>query len=451
MDKKIIFIIFILSFVVRILRFDYPMSGVFAWGDGTRDYLVASHIVKYQEFPLVGPYNLLDDKGVKNNPSYFYVLALPLLLFNHPLTLAVFNIFLQMASLVLVYLIAKAAFNRNVALVALIFFSFNPEVIKFADYIWQPYSMMPLALLGLYLLIRGYPVLSLVAVSMSFAMHSSGFPYLAAIFMAGFKHYLRLALATALTLAIYFLLPELTLSGYLNNLNSNLDIFLKAFSINKLFLTVLIAALLYRCKPKILFFSILFFLPILFASLFNKIRLHYLILSFPSFAILTAGLAGNIPSRPLKLLLVLSLAIIFSGNLQFLKELKTPLESAKFIDNVTEKLARDLISIKGDFQVKSYALDKSSFDYPLLDTILLVPLERKLNMKLAAVSDNSYNHQQISQKDYLVLACFRFTFPSSDCRDIFLKKNPEYEVIKISFTNEYISLYLTKLKAIAKY
>ena len=484
-------IILMVSLFLRLNRLDYPVSDTFAWGDGTRDYLVASHIVKYGEIPLQGPYNLLNASGVKNSPLYFYALALPLIIFNNPLTLSVVNIFLQMASLVLIYLIAKTAFNEKIAMVALILFSFNPEVIKQADYIWQPYLMLPLALLGLYFLTSAYfeknyvkLVLSLVAVSLAFVMHNSAFPFWLILMTACFlilkkekrslQHYIGLILVVALTVTISYLplisldavgaFPSQTISGYLHNVNTNLDAFLKVFYINKLFLIVFFivatAILLHTrlYKLQIIFMIFLFLLPIILASFFNKIRIHYLLLSLPSFAILTAGLVGSISSRPLKFLLVFFLAVIFSGNLQFIKELKTPLENKHLVDEITTTLYRDLNQIKMEshfsgfdfFQVKSYALDSNVFDYKVLDTIFIVPLEEKLKTKLAVVSENNYNHLQINQKKYLVLACFRFDYPSSDCRDLFLDKNQTYEVIKTSFRSQYISIFIARQKAIAK-
>lgn len=150
------FIILILSFLVRLTRLDFPLSDIFWWGDGTRDFLVANHILKYGEYPLVGPYNLLYESGVRNSPLYFYALVLLLIPFNHPITLAFFNICFQIAVLVLIYFIARKIFNSSIALSAMALYSFSSGVIKQSDYIWQPYLMQPIALLSLYFLIKAY-------------------------------------------------------------------------------------------------------------------------------------------------------------------------------------------------------------------------------------------------------------------------------------------------------
>src|SRR3989338_10926533 len=115
--KLIIFLfILLLAFILRLQRFDFPLSYVFAWGDGTRDYLVADHIIRYQELPLLGPYNLLYEQGMRNSPLYFYFLALLLMPFNHILTLTAVNIVLQMGVIVLVYFITKRIFDESSAL-----------------------------------------------------------------------------------------------------------------------------------------------------------------------------------------------------------------------------------------------------------------------------------------------------------------------------------------------
>ena len=484
-QKIFLLAILLISFALRINRLDYPMSYTFAWGDGARDYLVASHIVRYGEFPLTGPYNLLEESGIKGSPIYFYILALPLLVYNHPLTLGLINIFLQVLVLVLIFLIAREAFDTPTALMALTFFSFNPEIIKQSDYIWQPYLMMPLAYFSLYLFVRAifrknYRLLflSLTVATLSFAIHNSAFPYLIVLLAASiivvklkrknFYYYFGLLFSILLPTAILHLpvvltsggikaFPTQNIFGFINNLNFNLDSFLNTFYVNKLFLAVLLllSTLLYYLKRNhfLLGALVLFLTPLILASFFDKIRFHYLMLSSGIFAIIIAYLLTHLKPLALKLLLFCLILWIFSGNLQFIKDFKKPFENQKIINQITQKIVSELPE-PYSFQVKSYAKDlsadrqdKSTFDYPVLDTILLVPLEERLKVKLARVSDeNSYNHVQINEKDYIVLACYKFhTNMDSDCREDFLKDNRDYNVIKTLYISEYISIYLTKI------
>ncbi|TSC85979.1 MAG: Uncharacterized protein G01um10147_1046 [Microgenomates group bacterium Gr01-1014_7] len=462
--------ILLVSFILRINRLDYPMSQTFAWGDGTRDFLVASHIVRYGEFPLKGPYNLLEESGIKGSPIYFYILAIPLLVYNHPLTLGLINIFLQALVLVLIFLIARVAFGTQTALIALTLFSFNSEIIKQSDYIWQPHLMMPLAYLSLYLFVKaifGKEVkllfLSLTTITLAFAIHNSAFPWLFALMIAGFfitKNYFGVLLSIILPAIILYIqvilssegikdFPTQTFFGFISNLNFNLDSILNTFYVNKLFLAalLLLSTLLYYFKRNhfLLGALALFLSPILFASFFDKIRFHYLMLSSGIFAILIAYLLDKIKFTVLKLLLIFTFVWIFSGQLQFIRDFKRPLENQKYIDEISKKIVSQLPNTHS-FQVKSYAKDKYTFDYPVLDTILLVPLEERLNSKLAAVfDDNPFNHVQINEKDFIVLACYKFqTYQNSDCREDFLKDNRSYDVIKTLHLSEYISVYLAK-------
>lgn len=170
-------------------------------------------------------------------------------------------------------------------------------------------------------------------------------------------------------------------------------------------------------------------------------------LSAPMFAILVAYFLERIKFVIPKLALLALLVWVFSGHFQFLRDFKRPLENLKVMDQISEKIVSELPNPQ-TFQVKSYAKDNTTFYYPVLDTILLVPLEEKLKVKLAEVSDESpYNHVQINEKDYIVLACYKFHNQDSDCREDFLKDNEDYEIKKIIRTSEFISVYSAKQKA----
>jgi len=452
----------IISFLIRINRLDFPLSALFAWGDGTRDYLIASHIVKYGEFPFVGPYNLLYESGIKGSPVYFYILSLPLLIYNHPLTLGFVNIILQVLVLVLIFLTVRSIFNIRVALIAVVLFGFNPEVIKMSDYIWQPYLMLPVALLSFYFFIQRRLLLSTISISLAFALHSSAFPWLVIFLIWGFSRKTLLVFFLTLTLLYSPVilsfsdisnLPAQTVEGYLKNLLNHLTAFSNTFNVGMIFLIGLLmitTLLIYRRKPSLGLIMALFLSPILFASFFNKIRLHYLILSIPSFVILVAYLVDLINLRMLRFMLAFILTAIFSQNLIFLNQLKTPLGNQHLIDQVADQVILELDQIKKDngfaklnfFQVKSY----TSFDYPILDTILLTALEQKLNLRLSRISDDSpYNHVQINQDVYIILNCFKIPpTVEFDCPQAFVKSNQDFKLLKNIYLGEGLSVYLLK-------
>jgi hypothetical protein len=70
----------------------------------------------------------------------------------------------------------------------------------------------------------------------------------------------------------------------------------------------------------------------------------------------------------------------------------------------------------------------------------LVPLENKLNQKLAKVSDNSpYNHVQIGGDRYLLIACYQ-----TECLTETERQLPQYAILKILYDKEHLSIYLAK-------
>ena len=468
------------SFLVRILHLDYPLSETFWWGDSTRDYLVASHILKYQEFPLVGPYNLLFESGIRNSPLYFYALAAFLIPFNHPLTLSFFNIILQMLTLFLIFFLTKKMFGVNTALLATALLSFNPEAIKQSDYIWQPYLMHSVALLSLYFLIKTYfeenfkfYLVSLITLTLAFALHSSAFPWLPVFLLSGviflknkwikvFSTFSIIILSTLLFVFLDQLPPALTVknwSDYFSNFNFNLVQLLNIFNVNYFFLFLLLLFIIFLLwqKKKIVdrkLFAVTFLLflaPLVFASLFNKIRPHYLIASLVSFTIWVAVLA-NFTIPKYKALIFLVIFVIFTNNLNFLKIDKKPFQNLRYIENITDQLIKDLKHIKDEkkylgfdfFQVHSLGIDEKVYDYPILDTILLASLERKLEAKLAKVSDNSpYNHVQTNKRDYIFLSCVIFNKSYTlDCVNEFTKRYGQYKLLKNVYWDKHWQIYL---------
>ena len=490
---KIIFLLILsISVVVRINQVDFPLSWGFAWGDGTRDYLVANHIVKYGEFPLLGPYNLFFDNGIYNSPLYFYILAGALYFYNHVLTLAVLAILLQLSTIVLIFAITKHLFGKTAALLAAAFYSFNPQVLQTGVYVWQPNLMESVAYLSLFILItqkkhfRGW-VFVLFAVA--FTLHNSAFPALP-IFLWYTRYYLKgifffAATVTTLYLSvIFFTLTSLSkidfakkavlitsFRDYLNNFLSNANQLLDAFGlVNQygLVLALLVVILLYffkirdtQSRKKLTFLMLaLFIAPVVLASFFNKIRPHYLILSLGAFSIFISQVITALGYRGrLYFLASLIVAILFfkalTADFAFIKEAPTALTNSKMMDNIILKVEDELIRIQNDeglknfgfFQVRSYAFDKTDFFYyPVMDTILLASLEDRLNQKLTKISDDSpYNHVQIGGKKYLLVVCYEFVQKgSAACLEEFTKENAAYQIIKPLYNIYPVSIFVAQ-------
>lgn len=474
-------IILAVSIVVRIGHFDYPLSDVFWWGDGTRDYLVANHILKYQEYPRGGPFNLLFDEGYKNSPFYFYVLALFLIPFNHPLTLSFVNIVLQVLSLILIYLITTRMFGKAGGLWATAIYSFNPLIIKLSEYIWQPYLMQPVNLVSLFLLLQATfkQSLKLLAASYSllflaFLLHSSAIPSLPVFFIATAvffrKKIIKLLSASGfvvLIVAVLVLVSKLpeylavkNISSFTANFSYNINQILQAFYVNYIFLIGVLVATIYILfsrkkladKRYLIFSFFLFISPLLFASFFHKIRIHYLIISTTFFVIWIVFMVEAILGKKGALILFLILAI-FSNGFSFLMFDKKPLDNFHYIENVSDKIILDLKQIKQDknyqnfnfFRVKTLGLKDKVYDYPILDTLILVPLEAKLNQKLTEITDdNAFNHKQINKEDYLLLSCIYFKggLEKLKCLDEFEKRYPAFKLERKIYFDKNLEIYL---------
>ena len=142
-----IVLIIYLAFFMRINGFGYPYLNE----DGNRDYLVAHHIVSFGELPLNGPLGQFP-----NSPLYYYFLALILFIHDSVMFLLIVNIFMQVAGLLSVYLLAEKLFSKQTALIALIIFAFSDAVLIQSRFIFQPHVMMPFANLSFFLLALAY-------------------------------------------------------------------------------------------------------------------------------------------------------------------------------------------------------------------------------------------------------------------------------------------------------
>ncbi len=141
--------------VALLLRVYIFQNTSYAWhSDYDRDYLIAHHMVAYHELPLTGPDGEFGSAG--NSPAYFYLLALPMLFKDDIVFLGFFNIALQMAALLLVYMLARSMFGKSVGLAAAVFFGFGQSIVAQSNFIWQPWVMQPFFLLSILLLYQGH-------------------------------------------------------------------------------------------------------------------------------------------------------------------------------------------------------------------------------------------------------------------------------------------------------
>lgn len=121
--------------------------------DGSKEALIANHIFKYQEFPLLGPSST--PISLPHPPIYYYILAL-LSMGQGYNFLSVINLFLHNLNIVIIYLIARLMFGKGSGLLAAIFFGFNQTNITHSSYLWAPYFIQPFINLSFLLLLLSY-------------------------------------------------------------------------------------------------------------------------------------------------------------------------------------------------------------------------------------------------------------------------------------------------------
>ena len=144
----------IISLLVRLPLIDYPVHNSESW----RDYLVARHIVKYGERPLTGPCCLWNGQlgNLRHSAVYYYLIALPLIISDHPLFWQSVNILFQVAGIALVFLLAREMFGLSTAVAATLLFSLHATILKESQFVWQPHVMEPLLICSYLFLLLAY-------------------------------------------------------------------------------------------------------------------------------------------------------------------------------------------------------------------------------------------------------------------------------------------------------
>lgn len=492
------------SFIIRLVRLDYPFT--FKWGDGSRDYLVAHHMVQYGEWPMTGPYGLLQDQGLRNSPLYFYFLAFWLKLYDNIYFLAFINISFQLATIYLIYLISKTLFGNPTAILAALFFSIIPEVISNSDYIWQPYLMQPFFYLSLYLILKSHLnqsykllVVGVFVLAIAAILHNSVFVFLPTILILIYlslkkhgkkiKHLIGVLLALTVSLLLFYLpviiylmrsqatksnaqasVYAISLHQYLYFVQDNLakllhalfsdGLFSHSISLEKILAFIITLVFLWyvlaikdRQNKHCLLIGVLFIAQLLMAvALFNKNQLYYQTLNFGLLSILIAEIihttfSGKKSLTVVKVLLVLLIVKTFSWQFQFFKKSYPEINNYKLMKEIVSVIKTDLKNTQS-FQIASYAQYPLIVRYPILDTSLLVPLEKDLNKKLASVSDSSpFSHIQLNKPDNVYVACYKFVpvvIPNG-CLNQFLLENPKYQPKYLIYSSEALTVHLTTL------
>ena len=332
---------------------------------------------------------------------------------------------------------------------------------------------------------------SLIFLTIAFAIHNSVFAWMSVFVFLALSilkkikaskiDYLKIFLSGLVTFIILYLptfysqlLPQkdfkfisnnldITSQDYSHKLLENIILISQTLNLNNSIALILISFLIifyfwqknFKDSNKLILLFILTILPIICASFFNKIRVHYLILSFPPLVLLISRFITLQKNKLVIHLFTIIFFIIISSNLMFLKNITSPLQNQTNIDEISSTLISELKDVKringyndfSFFQIRSYAMDSKIFEYPVLDTILINPLEKKLNTKLAIISDKSYfNHIQTGKLEYILVACHKFKLEIglNGCLREFFLQFPSYFIQKNLYNSFSVSIYLAK-------
>lgn len=219
-----IFLILVVSFFMRITTQTYPYGS----DDSNRDYLVAHHIVQYQEYPMTGPFAAVTKS--RNSPSYYYILAAFAYIKDDPIFLRVVSGILQVLTIYIIYKLARKLYDLPTAFLASMLISFNRYSLTQASYMWQPWVMQPIVNLSYLLLLisyqkKNYYILLLSVFCFVFAgsIHTSAFSISPILLVSGIavlriqkakiKHYIGVVLTISGSFLAFYLPVFIAYSG----------------------------------------------------------------------------------------------------------------------------------------------------------------------------------------------------------------------------------------------
>lgn len=118
-------------------------------GDQGRDVYIIRDLFKNGNLFFIGPQTSIGNMYL--GPWFYYLIAPALLVANYnPVGPAIFIALINIATIYLIYFVAKKWFSNSVGLIAAFLFAISPVVIKYSNFIWNPNIMPFFALLFIY-------------------------------------------------------------------------------------------------------------------------------------------------------------------------------------------------------------------------------------------------------------------------------------------------------------
>lgn len=149
-DNKIEFIvllfILVLAAILRFYKIDQYLTFL---GDEGRDVIIVRRFLVYGDVFLIGPGTSIGNMYL--GPLYYYMMALPLWLFNYsPVGPAVMVASLSIVTVWFVYYVGREWFGKYAGLIASFLYAIAPTVIIYSRSSWNPNIMPFFALLCIY-------------------------------------------------------------------------------------------------------------------------------------------------------------------------------------------------------------------------------------------------------------------------------------------------------------
>ena len=134
LDCLILTFLFLIGFLLRIYLID---KNLFFGPEQGRDLLVVGDIVINHKLVLIG--SKTDIEGIFHGPLYYYLATIPFLISKgNPLVIELFFILLSALSIFLLYLLTKELFNRKIAMISSILFTFSFGSIVMSRWLSNP-------------------------------------------------------------------------------------------------------------------------------------------------------------------------------------------------------------------------------------------------------------------------------------------------------------------------
>ena len=493
-QKILLVIVITFAFFYRLIALDYPLINT----EPQRDYLIAQHILTYQDFPKSGPCCLFNGSYApyRHPVAYYYLLAGALAINQNFMFLIFVNFFLQIIPVITIFILTSRFFSYSTGLLAILFYSFHQEIYKHALFFWQPHLKLPFlygSFLALFIFYRSNKYWLLVVSTLLFivsaAIHLSSMAIAPLWFIALFlilrsqKHSVRLLLITVLlaftslvillkgaSLEVFknpMLLIHTSIIDYTQSFLANLQVYLsslygngKAISIAGIFLLILNCVFLIRYlfgkeqslrKLYIIFLIIVVVGFIAGVSLFKAIIWHFYLP--PLFGISMIVFAQTIAAQKYRLLKIASILwiILYIGQffmyyppeIRFFSDARNIDQAATALTKEIKYVARQKGYPKTDFfliQVYAPGVETPTIE----DLAFWLPLEQKLQRKFIEVNDETSSFKRLNSDDYIYIVCHSFTETiniSKDCLHPFSKEFPRYKIQRIIYEKEPFTIY----------